>query len=156
MEWHQEEFRITTDPAAVSLDTVHRFLSTEAYWAKGIAREIVEKSIANSLCFSILHGANQVGYARVISDRATIAYLGDVFVLKEYRGRGLSKWLMQCVTSHPDLQGLRRWMLVTGDAHEIYAQFGFTPLKSTHSWMERHDPEVYERGTYPSATTIKV
>ncbi len=156
MEWQHEEFRITTDPAAVSLDTVHQFLSTEAYWSKGIARDIVERSIANSLSFSILHGTKQVGYARVISDRATVAYLGDVFVLKEYRGRGLSKWLMQCVSSHPDLQGLRRWMLGTADAHGLYAQFGFTPLRAVERWMERHDPEVYQRDNFSGAASVKM
>jgi N-acetylglutamate synthase-like GNAT family acetyltransferase len=90
-----------------------------------------------------LHGGDQIGFARVISDRATIAYLGDVFVLAEYRGRGLSKWLMKCVMSHPDLQGLRRWILLTGDAHGFYAQSGFTSLTKSDRRMQRHDPTVY-------------
>jgi GNAT superfamily N-acetyltransferase len=95
------------------------------------------------LCFALLDGDRQVGFARVISDHATIAYLGDVFVLPEYRGRGLAKWLVECVTSHSELQGLRRWILATSDAHGLYEKFGFTPLKNPGNFMERHDPTVY-------------
>ena len=146
MEWQQGEFCITTERERVSLDTVHRFLSSEAYWSKGIPRETVERSLDNSLCFSLLDGSDQIGFARVISDRATIAYLGDVFVLAGYRGRGLSKWLMKCVMSHPELQGLRRWILLTADAHELYAQSGFTSLTEPDRWMQRHDPAVYPLG----------
>jgi GNAT superfamily N-acetyltransferase len=98
------------------------------------------------LCFALLDGHRQVGFARVISDYATIAYLNDVFVLSEYRGRGLSKWLMECITSHPELQGLRRWMLATRDAHGLYEKFGFTPLKKPEVFMERHNPGVYDAG----------
>ena len=143
MEWQQGEFCITTQRGRVSLDTVHRFLSLEAYWSMGIPRETVERSLDNSLCFSLLHGSQQIGFARVISDRATIAYLGDVFLLTEYRGRGLSKWLMKCVMSHPELQGLRRWILLTGDAHGLYAKSGFTALTQPDRWMQRHDPAAY-------------
>ena len=143
MEWQQGEFRITTDPAAISVATVHRFLSVDAYWSKGIPRETLERSFAGSICFSMLTGVKQVGFARVISDRATIAYLGDVFVLEEFRGRGLSKWLINCVVNHPELRNLRRWILATADAHGLYAQFGFTPLKAPDRWMERHDTKVY-------------
>jgi GNAT superfamily N-acetyltransferase len=123
---------------------IHAFL-TQTYWAKGIPKETVRRSIEGSLCFALLHKDEQIGFARVISDRATIAYLGDVFVLEPYRGRGLAKWLMECVSSHPDLQGLRRWMLATSDAHGLYRQFGFKELGKPHVFMERHDPDVYTR-----------
>jgi GNAT superfamily N-acetyltransferase len=93
----------------------------------------------------VYHGQQLVGFARIISDRATFAYLADVFILPSHRGRGLSLWLMECIVSHPDLQGLRRWMLATQDAHRLYAKFGFTPLKSPESWMEIHRPDVYAR-----------
>lgn len=109
----------------------------------------VQRSLENSLCFALLDGERQVGFARVISDYATIAYLGDVFVLPEYRRRGLGKWLIECVVGHPSLQGLRRWMLGTRDAHGLYEQFGFTPLKRPETFMERHDPDVY-RGNGPA------
>jgi len=124
---------------------IAEFLAS-SYWAKGIPLTTVEKSLAHSLCFALLDGHRQVGFARVISDYATIAYLNDVFVLSEYRGRGLSKWLMECITSHPELQGLRRWMLATRDAHGLYEKFGFTPLKKPEVFMERHNPGVYDAG----------
>ena len=126
--WTRGEYTITTDSARVDIDVVHRYLSEESYWAQDIPREVVARSIAHSLCFSVLHDKNQIGFARVTSDRATVAYLGDVFILPSHRGKGLSKWLMECVSSHPALQGLRRWMLATSDAHGLYAQFGFTPI----------------------------
>lgn len=146
MQWTQQEFTVTCDPRKQDFDVIHRFLSG-SYWAKGIPQETLRRSLANSLCFAVLHGDRQIGFARVISDRATIAYLGDVFILPEYRGKGLSKWLMECVTSHPELQGLRRWMLATSDAHGLYEQFGFTPLKKPENFMERHNPNVYAAGT---------
>jgi GNAT superfamily N-acetyltransferase len=150
MEWRQGEYVISDDPALVSIDAVHRFLSQESNWSKGIPRERVETSIANSMCFSLLHGhgtvaPKQIGFARLISDRATIAYLGDVYVEREWRGKGLSKWLMECVMSHPELQGLRRWILVTGDAHGLYRKCGFTQLSAPDRYMEKHDPAVYQR-----------
>lgn len=141
-EWTNGTFTVTCDPARLNRALVADFLAS-TYWARGIPAALVEKSIDHSLCFALLDGDQQVGFARVISDHATIAYLGDVFILPEYRGRGLSKWLMQCVTSHPELQGLRRWMLVTSDAHGLYEQFGFTPLKSPVNFMERHTPNPY-------------
>lgn len=149
-EWTRGAFTITCDPARQDLDVIHGFL-TECYWAKGIPRETVARSIAGALCFAIRHreegqADRQVGFARVISDGATIAYIGDVFVLPDFRGQGLSKWLMDCIVSHPDLQGLRRWILVTSDAHGLYQQYGFTPLKRPDFYMERHDPHVYTRG----------
>ncbi len=144
MECHKGEFTVSTDPARIELDVVHRFL-TECYWANGIPREVVARSIENSLCFGLYTQGKQVGFARVISDYATYAYIGDVFVLESFRGRGLGKWLMECIMQHPKLQGLRRWSLVTRDAHAVYAQFGFTPLKKPQNYMELHDPDVYQK-----------
>lgn len=142
--WTKGEFEISTDPAQIDLHTVHDFL-TNSYWAKGIPVETVQRSIANALCFGIYLEGRQVGFARVVSDRATFAYLADVFVLEPYRGRGLSKWLMECILSHPDLQGLRRWMLATRDAHALYRQYGFTHLKAPDRWMEIHSPDIYAK-----------
>jgi GNAT superfamily N-acetyltransferase len=137
-------FLISTDKKRIDVDVVYRFL-TECYWAKGIPKETVARSIKHSLCFGVYKSGKQVGFARVITDFATYAYIGDVFVLEEYRGRGLSKRLMQCIMEHPDLQGLRRWSLVTRDAHGLYSQFGFTGLKSPERHMEIHDSNVYKR-----------
>lgn len=118
-------------------EVVHRYLSEESYWAKGITRELVERSIGNSLPFSAFDGDAQVGFARVITDSATFAYLADVFVLESHRGRGIAKQLMQAIVTHPRLQGLRRWHLVTRDAHGLYAQFGFEPLDAPERHMMR-------------------
>jgi GNAT superfamily N-acetyltransferase len=145
MEWRNGEFLISTDPSRIDIETVHRFLSNDSYWAAGIPLDIVRRSIRNALCFGVYAGDRQVGFARVISDYATIAYLGDVFVMPEYRGRGLSKWLMSVVLGHPDLQGLRRWMLATRDAHGLYSQFGFRALNTPERWMEIRDYDVYKR-----------
>jgi GNAT superfamily N-acetyltransferase len=142
-EHRKGEFVISTDDKRLNLDLIHGFL-TECYWAKGIPREVVARSIENSLCFGVYRDGRQVGFARVISDYATYAYIGDVFVLESHRGRGLGKWLMECIMQHPRLQGLRRWSLVTRDAHGLYMQFGFTPLKAPERYMELHDPEVYK------------
>lgn|SRR5690606_16498949 len=144
-EWTRGPYTVTCDRRKVNVPLVAGFLAT-SYWAAGISAETVARSIENSLCFALLHEDEQIGFARVITDYATIAYVGDVFVLDEYRDRGLGKWLVECVTSHPDLQGLRRWVLATRDAHELYRRFGFTPLKRPEVFMERHDPDVYRRG----------
>ena len=141
-ESNRGEFLISTDRGRLELETIHAFL-TDCYWAKGIPKEVVARSLQHSLCFGIYAGKKQVGFARVISDYATYAYIGDVFVLEEYRGHGLGKWLMKCIMEHPRLQGLRRWSLVTRDAHGLYGQFGFQPLKSPERWMEAHFPDVY-------------
>lgn len=142
--WSQGDYEISTDPACVDVGTVHEFL-TNSYWAQGIPIETVRRSIENSICFGVYRGQQQVGFARIISDLATFAYLADVFILSSFRGRGLSRWLMECIVSHPDLQGLRRWMLATKDAHGLYARFGFTPIKTPDSWMEIHRPDVYAK-----------
>lgn len=142
--WSRGDYEISTDPARVDADLVHEFL-TSSYWAKGIPLETVRLSIENSIPFGLYHGQQLVGFARIISDLATFAYLADVFILPSHRGRGLSRWLLECITGHPDLQGLRRWMLATQDAHRLYAMFGFTPLKSADSWMEIHRRDVYAK-----------
>src|SRR5580704_4347397 len=143
-DWQKGEFEITTDQARLDLNVIHEYLAQHSYWARGIPRPTLEKSVRNSLSFGLYQGNRQMGFARVISDYATVAYLGDVFVLPEYRGRGLAKWLMQCVASHPDLQNLRRWILVTSDAHGLYRKYGFTQLARHDSFMELYDPDVYD------------
>jgi GNAT superfamily N-acetyltransferase len=143
-EWRRGSLRISTDPALLDHELIHRFLSS-SYWAERIPADTVRRSIENSMPFGVFDGDRQVGFARVITDRATFAYLGDVFVIEAYRGRGLSKWLMEAVVSHPDLQGLRRWVLLTRDAHGLYRQFGFTDVAKPDRYMERWDPEVYRR-----------
>lgn len=138
-----ETLRITTDKAELDRDLIHRFLSEESYWARGIPRQLVERSIEHSLCFGGFFGTDQVAFARVISDYATFANLVDVFVLPACRGKGYSKLLMAAVFGHPQLQGLRRFALATSDAHGLYAQFGFTPPKRPETLMERYVANIY-------------
>jgi GNAT superfamily N-acetyltransferase len=141
-----DPYEISTDPTRLDVALIHRWLSQSSYWAKGIPRDIVERAVANSLNFGVFHAEEgQVGYARVVSDRATFAYLADVFVLEPHRGKGLSKRLMAAVLAHPDLQNLRRWTLATRDAHGLYEQFGFTVPKVANRVMERVDPDIYAR-----------
>lgn len=135
---------ISTDLALMDLDVIHGFLS-RSYWSPGIPRATVERAVAGSMSFGLFEGAHQIGYARVITDRATFAYLCDVFVLESHRGQGLGKWLVEALLGHPDLQGLRRFMLATRDAHGLYAMYGFTPLSAPERIMERLDPLVYQR-----------
>jgi GNAT superfamily N-acetyltransferase len=137
-------FRISTDPRELDLDVIHRFLSQQTSWAKGIPRDVVERSIARSLCFAGFIGADQIAFARVVTDGATFANLVDVFVLPEHRGCGYSKRLMEAVLAHPDLQGLRRFTLATSNAHGLYAQFGFTAPLRPQTLMERYFPGLYE------------
>jgi len=139
-----EDFRVTTNVGELDTGLVHRFLSEQSSWAKGISRALVERSMAHSLCFGGFLGQEQIAFARVISDYATFANLVDVFVLPEHRGQGYSKALMAAVFAHPQLQGLRRFTLATGDAHGLYAQFGFTPPLYPQSLMERYFPGMYE------------
>lgn len=135
--------RLSTSTAEMDVDAIHAYLSGESYWAAGIPREVVEKAVRHSLCFGIFDGDAQVAFARVITDRATYAYLADVYVLRAYRGRGLSKWMMEAALAHPELQGLRRWMLMTKDAQGLYAQFGFVPTPRPERCMERTTPGAY-------------
>jgi len=137
-------FTITTDKAKLDLAMIHDFLSNESYWSKGIPFEKVKNAIDHSLNFGLFHLDHQVGFARVISDFSTIAYLGDVFILSDYRGQGLSKWLIEQVMNYPDLQGLRRWILLTRDAHGLYKQFGWKSIAHPEKFMEIHDPNIYE------------
>lgn len=123
--FEEKGFRISIDKSAIDIDFVHDYLSNQSYWAKGVSREIVERSIRHSLCFAVYQQKKQIGFARVITDFATFAYLADVFIDKNYRKKGLSKWLVQTILKHENLQGLRRIMLVTSDAQSLYAQFGF-------------------------------
>jgi GNAT superfamily N-acetyltransferase len=145
-EWRRGEYLITTDRARVDLGVVHGFL-VDSYWAKGIPLETVRRSIEHSLNFSVYHGEQQVGFARVITDYATFAYVGDVFVLESHRGRGLSKWLMELVVTHPELQGFRRWILLTRDAHRLYEQVGFKAIAAPERYMELWTPNAYQRGS---------
>ena len=142
-------YTISDDPARLDLDVVHRYLSTESYWATGLPRATLERSVAGSRCFGIYleeedgrAGGGQVGFARVITDRATFAWLADVFVLPAHRGRGLSKRLLETILAHPDLAGLRRFMLATRDAHGLYRQFGWQEPAKPQNLMERRQPDV--------------
>ena len=141
-EYTQGQYWITTDTQKLDLNAIHAYLS-QSFWAEGIPKETMAKAITNSLCFGLFDGADQVGLARVVTDRATFAYLCDVYVLETHRGRGLGKWLIEVVMAHPDLQGLRRFQLVTRDAHGLYSRHGFaTPLNP-----ERH-MEIFKHGMY--------
>ena len=138
------QFSISTDPARLDVQAIHAYLS-RSYWCEGVPIEIVAKSIESSLCFGLFDGSRQIGLARVITDKTTFAYLCDVYVLEEYRGQGLGKWLMEAVCSHPDLQNLRRFALVTRDAHGLYEKFGFTALKEPSRHMEIARPGLYKK-----------
>jgi len=130
-------FHISTDKSLLNFDLVYKYLSADSYWAIGIPAEKLKRAIENSMCFGIYKNSKQAGFARVVTDQATFAYICDVFVLPAYRGLGLSKWLMQTICEHPELQGLRRWSLATADAHGLYSQFGFTPISRPDNWMEK-------------------
>jgi GNAT superfamily N-acetyltransferase len=148
IESRQPGFIVSTDPARLDILVIHRFLSEEAYWCQGIPLPVLENAIQHSLCFGVYQEAQpelQVGFARVITDFATYAYICDVFILKECRGLGLGKWLVSCIRAHPHLQGLRRWSLATRDAHSLYAQYGFQPLSNPERWMQIVDPDAYKR-----------
>ena len=135
-------YEISTDPARLDIDAIHAFL-TQSYWSPGIPRATVARAIANSLCFGVFWQGQQVGFARMVTDKTTFAYLCDVYVLEAHRGHGLAKRLMDHVMKHPDLQGLRRMMLATRDAHGLYAQYGFTALGAPDSIMEVLKPNIY-------------
>jgi GNAT superfamily N-acetyltransferase len=138
----QKGYTFSTDKSLLNVDAIHQYLAYESYWAAGLSMERLQRSIENSLCFGIYHENNLCGFARVISDKATFAYLCDVFVLEQHRGQGLSKWLLQNIQQHPELMGLRRWSLATADAHTLYNQFGFVPLSKPDRWMEIFTPYV--------------
>jgi GNAT superfamily N-acetyltransferase len=145
-EWHNGEFSISTDGDRLQIDRIHQFLTKESYWAKERTRRQTETAIENSLCFGVYEsekGENLIGFARVVSDFATFAYVGDVYITEEFRGRGLSKWLMDVIVNHPNLQNLRRWVLATRDAHALYEKFGFAALRFPERWMEKTAPNAY-------------
>lgn len=131
------DFIISTDKSLMDITMIHQYLSTESYWAKNIPLAIVERSINNSLNFGVFHQEKQIAYARIITDYSTIAYLGDVFVLSDFRGKGISKWLIKEITAHPSLQGLRRWILLTADAHDLYKKYGWESIPQPEKWMEK-------------------
>jgi GNAT superfamily N-acetyltransferase len=141
-ESSKEDYVISTEPSRLQIQVIHDFLS-HSYWAKGIPLAIVQCSLTSSLCFGVYKKERQIGFARVISDYATFAYLADVFILEPFRGQGLSLWLMEMIVSHPQLQGLRKWMLATRDAHELYRKFGFETIRSPDALMERFVPDIY-------------
>jgi GNAT superfamily N-acetyltransferase len=143
MEWKNGEFTISTDRERLQMDVIYKFLSEESYWAWERTPEQTTLAIKNSLPFGVYTGENLVGFARVVTDYATFAYLGDVFILEAFRGRGLSKWLMDVIINHPDLQNFRRWILATRDAHTLYEKTGFTALKFPDRWMEKTAPNAY-------------
>lgn len=137
------KYVIDTDKTRLQTDAIYKFLSEDSYWATKRTLEQTLTAIENSICFGIYHENRQIGFARVVSDRATFAYLGDVYVIEEFRGRGLSKWLMETIIAHPELQGLRRWVLATRDAHGLYEKYGFEPLVFPERWMERAAEDAY-------------
>ena len=145
-ERHDGDILVTTDPARLDLAAIHEFLSG-SYWAKGIPREVMERSIHHSICFGAFEGGRQVGFARVISDRATFAYVADVFVVDSHRGRGIGKRIMACITSHPELQNLRLWTLFTRDAHGLYRRHGFREARYPDRLMERRAERPYAPST---------
>jgi GNAT superfamily N-acetyltransferase len=145
MEWKRDGFTISTDKARLDRAVIHEFLRT-SYWARGIPRRLMDRSIENSLCFGLYEEERQIGFARVISDLSTFGYLSDVFVVESHRGRGLATWFMQTILAHPDLQGIRRWMLATADAHGLYRKVGFTELSKPERIMEKLLPKPYGAG----------
>ena len=136
MERTRDGYTLSTDKSRLDVDAVHQYLSIDSYWARHIPRALVERAIDHSVCFGLYHGSAQVGFARVVTDQATFGYLADVYILTAHRGRGLSKWMMEEIMAHPDLQGLRRFMLATRDAHRLYAQFGFAPIANPEPLMQ--------------------
>lgn len=146
--WQKGEFEISTDRQRLDREMIHDFLSRESYWAQGRSLEVVNRGIENSLNFGIYRGPQQIGFARVVTDYATFAWLADVFVLEEYRGQDLGKWLIEVIVAHPRLQGFRRWALATKDAHDLYRNFGFNELMRPERWMERPDPNMGESPDY--------
>ncbi|HYO22936.1 MAG TPA: GNAT family N-acetyltransferase [Flavisolibacter sp.] len=151
MEWTKDDFCVSTDKGRLNVDFIHTSLS-KTYWAENVPPRVVQRSVGGSLCFGVYHLHQQIGFARVITDEATFAYLCDVFIDEAYRGKGLSKWLIEVILAYPGLQGLRRFMLATRDAHGLYRQFGFTELTFTDRWMHIHWPNVYKEKLNPEGT----
>jgi ribosomal protein S18 acetylase RimI-like enzyme len=144
IEWSRGGYEVSDDLRRLDLGAVHRFISKESYWAEGISEALLARAIAHSLCFGLHRGPEQVGFARVVTDRATYGYLCDVYVDRAHRGKGLGKWLVDCVLKHPDLQGLRRIALMTRDAHDLYRPFGFQAMPEATRYLEIHRPDAYK------------
>jgi len=144
MEWQRDDYVVSDDRRRLDLAVIHGFLAGESYWAAGVPEAVVARAMEHSLCFGMYQEGRQTGFARVVTDRATFGYLCDVFVGTAHRGRGLGKWMVECVLSHPDLQGLRRLALMTRDAHGLYGEFGFKPMADATRYMEIHRPDVYQ------------
>lgn len=143
MEWERDGYRISTDPELLRIESIQDYLTGESYWAKERTREQTVRAIRNSLCFGLYLDGEQIGFARVVTDFATFAYLGDVYVRPDHQGKGLGKWLMEVISGHPQLQGFRRWVLATRDAHKLYEKYGFTAMKHPERWMEKAAPNAY-------------
>jgi ribosomal protein S18 acetylase RimI-like enzyme len=143
VEEHRGEYSVSTDASRMNLSVIHGYL-TKAYWSEGVPRHTIERAMRNSLCFGVFKGDRQIGFARVVTDYATYAYICDVFVLEAHRGRGLATWLLECISSHPDLQGLRRWGLTTRDAHPLYEKAGFERTRIPERYMDRVFPDIYK------------
>lgn len=152
-EYRRAGYVISTDQSRLDLKVIHDYLSNTSYWAVGRSFETVKRSVENSLSFGLYENDRKIGFARVVTDYATFAWLADVFILEEARGQGLGTWLVEVILAHPELQGFRRWTLATKDAHEIYRKFGFSELKRPERWMERRDPETQETPDYWSDDT---
>ena len=146
MDFYKGDYHISTNKEKLDIPFIHRFLS-HSYWAEDIPVDMVKRSIDGSMNFGVYNGSRQVGFARVITDHATFGYLADVFIDENYRGLGLSKWLMQTIMAHPQLQGFRSWQLATRDAHGLYAQFGFKPLENPERIMRIVVPDIYKKGS---------
>jgi len=145
IKYSRDSYTISTDKSLLDVDAIHDYLSNESYWSPGIPRQVVERAIAGSLCFGMYCAGAQVGYARVISDFATFAYLLDVYILKEHRGRGLGKWLVESILGYPELRHIRGWMLSTWDAHGLYEKYGFKTLEHPEFVMSRRNPEAFSQ-----------
>jgi GNAT superfamily N-acetyltransferase len=144
MEWRRDDYRVSDDPALLDRARIHEVIGA-TYWAPGIPAATMSKAIDFSLCLGLYREKEQLGFARVVTDRSTFAYLCDVFVLEGHRGAGLGKWLVECVVAHPDLQGLRRFCLMTRDAHDLYRRFGFEPMADPTRYLEVHRPDAYRK-----------
>ncbi|WP_077401586.1 GNAT family N-acetyltransferase [Cellulophaga omnivescoria] len=156
IESYRDDYTISTNKDKLDILGIHKFLANETDWAKDIPINTLKTSIKNSLNFGLYYKNQQIGFARIISDFSTIAYLGDVFVLQEYRGKGLSKWLINEIMQHPNLQGLRRWILLTNTAEWLYKKYGFTEIANPEFYMEKHNPNVYNsRNTTNTNKTLK-
>lgn len=146
LEVHRGDYWISTDRNRLDIDSIHQFLANKSYWSKDIPYSIVNKAVSKSLCFGVFMDDEQIGFARVVSDYVTFAWLADVYILEEFRGMGLGKWMLEFIMSHPDLQSLRRWMLATRDAQGLYARYGFKPIQNPERFMENHQPDVFKEG----------